>query len=79
LRARPEQSQLEDLSDVSFLGKLLVLPANVKLNWKVFARSKHSSLFDLVVSNEEKMFYNIDTWNAKYLLKTNTFLKLVIF
>jgi hypothetical protein len=61
LRARPEQTQLEDLSDSSFLGKLLVLPANVRLDWKVFIRHKHSSLFDLVISNEEKKFYNIDT------------------
>jgi hypothetical protein len=45
----------------SFLGKLLVLPANVSLDWKVFARCKHSSLFALVISNEEKKFHNIDT------------------
>ncbi len=61
MRARPEQTQLEDLSAVSLLGKLLVSPANVKLDWKVIARYKHSSLFGLVVSNEEKKFYNIDT------------------
>jgi hypothetical protein len=48
--------------DASFLGKLLVLPANVKLDWKVFARCKHSSLFGLIISNEEKKFYNIDYW-----------------
>jgi hypothetical protein len=35
------------------LGKLLVLPANVRLDWKVFARHKHSSLLCLIVSNEE--------------------------
>jgi len=61
LRARPEQTQLEDLSEASILGKLLVLPANVRLDWKVIARYKHSCLFGLVVSNEEKKFYNIDT------------------
>jgi hypothetical protein len=33
---------LEDLSDASFLGKVLVLPANVRLDWKVIARYKHS-------------------------------------
>ncbi len=37
--------QLECLSDASFLGKLLVLPANVRLEWKVIARYKHPSLF----------------------------------
>ena len=40
---------------------LLVLPANVRLDWKVIARYKHPSLFGLVVSNEGKKFYNIDT------------------
>ncbi len=59
--ARPEQTQLEDLSDASFLGELLVLPANVRLDWKVIARYKHSSLFGLIVSNERKKFYEIDT------------------
>jgi hypothetical protein len=55
---------LEDLSDASFLGKLLVLPEDVRLDWKVFARCKHSSLFGLVISNEEKKFYNIDSSSA---------------
>jgi hypothetical protein len=61
LRARSEQTQSEDLSDASFLGKLLVLPANVRLDWNVIARHKHSSLFGLVYCNKEKKFYNIDT------------------
>jgi hypothetical protein len=47
---------LEDLSDASFLSKLLVLQAIVGLDWKVFAMHKHSSLFGLVVSKEEKSF-----------------------
>ncbi len=55
-------NQLEHLSDAYFLGKLLVLPANVRLDWKVIARYKHSSLFVLIISNEGKKFYNIDTW-----------------
>ncbi len=59
MRARPESTQLEDLSDASFLGKLLVLPANVSLDWKVFARYKHSSLFSLFISNEEKSFITL--------------------
>jgi hypothetical protein len=57
---------LEDPSNASFLGKLLVLPANVKLDWKVIASYKHSSLFGLDVSNEEKKFYNIDTSGLYY-------------
>ncbi len=61
LRARLEPTQLEYLPDASFLGKLLVLPANVRLDWKVIARYKHSSIFGLIVSKVVKQFYNIDT------------------
>jgi hypothetical protein len=60
LWVRPEQTKLEDFSDASFLGKLLVLPANVRPDWKVIARYKHSSLFGLVISNEGKKVYKID-------------------
>jgi hypothetical protein len=66
LRAKPEPTQLHRLSDASFLGKLLVLPANVRLDCKVFARCKHFSLFGLVISNEDKKFYHIDTWSQSY-------------
>jgi hypothetical protein len=51
---RPEPTQLEHISDASFLGKLLVLPANGRLDWKVIASYKHSRLFGLVVSDEGK-------------------------
>jgi hypothetical protein len=47
---------LEGLSDASFLGKLQVLPANVRLDRKVIAKYKHSSLFNLVISNAGKKF-----------------------
>ncbi len=50
---------MKDLSDPSFLGKLLVLSANVRLDWKVIARYKHLRLFGLVVSNEEKKFITL--------------------
>jgi hypothetical protein len=62
-RANPK---LERRSDASFLGKLLVLPANVRLDWKVIARCKHSILFGLVVSSKGKKFYEIDTWGQCY-------------
>ncbi len=58
---RLEPTQLEPLSDASFMGKLLVLPANDRLDWKVITRYKHFCLFGLVVSNEGKKFHNIDT------------------
>ncbi len=42
-----------------------MLPANVRLDWKVIAKYKHSTLFGLVVRNEEKKFYNVDTrWSS---------------
>jgi len=59
LRASPEQTQLKDLSDASFLHKILVSPANVGLDWKVIARYNHSSFFCSNVSDEEKF----DTWS----------------
>jgi hypothetical protein len=49
-----------------FLGKLLMLPANVRLDWKVIARYKHSSLLGLVVSEEGKQFNNIGTKSIKH-------------
>jgi hypothetical protein len=51
---KAKANQLECLSDASFLGKLLMLPANVRLDWNVIARYKHSSLFGLVISDEGK-------------------------
>ncbi len=53
LRARPEPTPLEDLSDASFFGKLLDLPANVRLDWKAITKNKHSSLFGFIICNEE--------------------------
>jgi hypothetical protein len=54
LRARPDPIQSEHLSDASFLDELLVLPANGRLDWKVIAGYKHSSLIGLVDSDEAK-------------------------
>jgi hypothetical protein len=61
LRARPEPTQLEHLSDTSFLGKLLVFLANVRLDWKVIASYEHSSLFCLDISDKGKKVYIIDS------------------
>jgi hypothetical protein len=47
-------ASLEYLSDASFLGKPLVFPANVRLDWKVIAIFKHSSLFGLIDSDDDK-------------------------
>ncbi len=77
MSARPEPTKLEHLSDTSFLGKLLVFLANVRLDLKVIANYKHSSLFGLVVSDEGKKFYNIDTSDQCY--KTFYGCKLLLF
>jgi len=52
--ARPEPTQLEHDLEASFFGKLLVLPPNGRLDWKVIASYKHSRLFGLVISDEGK-------------------------
>ena len=72
MRARPEPIQLEHLSDASFLGKLLVLLANVRLDWKVIARYKHSSSFGLVISNEGKKFDKNETRTFNILIESST-------
>ena len=54
MRASPEPTQMEHLSDASFLGKLLVLSGNVRLDWKEITRHKHSSLLCHFVSNNGK-------------------------
>ncbi len=52
---------MEDLSDAPFFGKLLVLPANVRLDWKVIARDKISCLFSLFISDEVKKVFKTST------------------
>jgi len=64
---------LEDLSDASFFEKLLVLPTNVRPDWKVIARYKHFSLLGLIISDKERRFYNIDTWSSIKTLGCTTF------
>jgi len=43
------------------MGKLLLLPSNLILGWKVIACYKDFSLFCLTDSDEGREFYNIDT------------------
>ncbi len=48
-----------NLSVASFLGKLLALPGNFRLDWKVIARYKHTSLFALSSTTKEKSFITL--------------------
>jgi hypothetical protein len=49
-------TQLKHLSDASFLGKLLVLAANVRLDWKVIASTKTLSYLASSTVTKEKHF-----------------------
>ncbi len=42
-----------------FLGKLLVLPANVRLEWKEIARYKHSNFLASSAATKEKSFMTL--------------------
>jgi hypothetical protein len=70
LRAKPEQTQLVDLSDASFLGKLLVLPAKVRPDWKVFARYKH--YLAASSATKKKSFITTDTKTTSLFLRFRT-------
>jgi hypothetical protein len=59
LRARPEPTPMEHLSDVSFLGKLLVFPANVRLYWKVIASTKTLAYLASSTVTKEKCFITL--------------------
>jgi hypothetical protein len=49
-----------------FLGKVLVLPANVRQDWKKIARYKCTSLFGLDLGEEGKKFYKTDTRSTAF-------------
>ncbi len=59
MKARPEPTQLEGLSDASFLGKLLVLPANVGLDWKVIASTNTLAYLASSTVTKEKSFIRL--------------------
>ncbi len=52
---------MEHLSVVSFLGKLLVFPVNVRLDWKAIDSTNTVAYLASLTVMKEKMFYNIDT------------------
>ncbi len=69
MRASPDQTQLEDLSDASFLGKLLVLPSNVRLDCKVFGLNLiklfFPSLLTMIPNKLERL--SLETLSGKVL------------
>ncbi len=52
LRGKLEPTKVEHHSDVSLLGKLQILPENVRLGWKQIAKYKHSSLVGSVTKKK---------------------------
>jgi hypothetical protein len=46
----------------------------LRLDWKVFARYKHSSLFGLIISNKEKKVLYIDTLTYFQITISSTYL-----
>jgi hypothetical protein len=58
-RRLPKKEALKDAP----IGFALALPSNSKTYWKGFPRANLKlSLSDLVIIDEGKKFYNIDTW-----------------
>ena len=50
----------------SVLGKLLVFPPNVRLDWKVIASTNTLAYLASLTVTKEKKFYNIDTRSHYY-------------
>ncbi len=50
---------MERLSDASFLGKLLVLTANVRLDWKVIASTNILAYLASSLAMKEKSFMTL--------------------
>ncbi len=75
---KAKAKQIKHHSAASFLGKLLVLPANVKLDWKGIARYKLAYFASTSVT-KEKRFNNSDdrcSFFATFILQKFTkFLK----
>ncbi len=62
---------MEHLSDASFLGKLLVFPPNVRLDWKVIASTNTLAYLASSTVTNEKSFIT--------LTHSDHFIKTVIF
>ena len=50
---------MEHLSDASFLGKLLVFPANVRIDWKVVASTNTLAYLASSTVTKEKSFITL--------------------
>jgi hypothetical protein len=64
------RTQLEQVSNASFLGKLLVFPPNVRLDWKVNASYKHWFIWPTTSVTKKERFYEIETKMTRRRLLT---------
>ncbi len=56
---------MKHLSGAPFYGRLLALPTNITLGWKINVVEKHSSLLRKFVNYGRKKFYNIWPWSSQ--------------
>jgi hypothetical protein len=61
---------VKHLSGAPFYGRLLALPTNITLGWKINVGERHSSLLQKFVNYGRKMFYNIEPQNEGKSNKT---------
>jgi hypothetical protein len=54
---------VKHLPYVPLYGRLLFLPTNIKLGWKMLAKDKFSTLLQTFINYACKMFYNIGPMN----------------
>jgi hypothetical protein len=67
-------TQLEHLSDASILGKLLVFPANVRLDWKVIASTNALAFLASLTVMKENCFITLipgSSWQARQTCKVS--------
>jgi hypothetical protein len=68
LQARLELSRVEPLTGLHCNGRLLALPANIKLGWKLMAVANtpayyHTAIMVRLGNYDRKKFYTIGRWD----------------
>ncbi len=71
MRARPEPTQLEYLSDASLMGKLLVLPTIFRLDWKVIAGTNTLAYLTSLTVTKDKCFITLTPGKLELKMEKN--------
>jgi hypothetical protein len=61
---KAKAAQLDHLSDASILGKFLVFPANVRLDWKWIASANTLAYFDPPLPSKKPFYTMVTRWTA---------------